>query len=647
MDPELAKAVRQMLAAQANAKKAGVVLAPADLDAFIREETGGKYSLAHAQKLVQSLVADHGNAVASGLEGFTGNFGDELVGLLPDALGGGEGGKEQMRLRTDLFHQQHPVADVALGVGGALASTPLLPELKAAEAAGTGARIARASGIGALYGGAAGAGSGEDAASRLTHGALGTAAGAVLGTALPAVVAGAKTIFEPLERANARLTEAIMQSGGFGAVRKSLSDVVAAGKGELAHLADLSPRLRGAADFAANNSEDAFSRIREAVDARAAGTPQRMLDDYRGAAGDAHGPTRMQQLKDALSGWAGEAYGKIRGMENQFDKKAVSETLNHPDLQGAWKYARRAGDLATPEGKALDEFFKLLSSTDPEVRAAARKSIVEEGGIPSASERPVSFNDLQQFKRILDARVKKAYAAGDGELAKQYSLVRDKVKQIIVDKVPEYTATDAEYARRKGLIQAVQDGMDAFHKNDITALKNKVASLSPEQLEQFRHGLASEQIVALQGKGTGSAAVREMTADKLAQQARLKVVFGNEETFDKFMNQAKTEKQFDALKETVGNSATARRLAAREHDPLNDVTRNMHYSLLRRVEHAIGRRVAGAIQHKTAGEMTGPLLTKGEDAISKLLRELEKDRSPLVKSWMTDQLPAAIGSLFH
>jgi len=355
----------------------------------------------------------------------------------------------------------------------------------------------------------------------------------------------------------------------------------------------------------------------------------------------------MEELKQTLRGWAGDAYGALRGMGNKFDTKAVATDLQHPDVKSAWNYVRRNGDLSTPEGKTVDSFFKQLTDPNPDVRLAARRAIVGGDGEVVAGERPNTFNDLQQFKRILDAKVKKAFKAGDGELGNAYKTVRDKVKSIITDKLPEYTATDAEYARRKGLIQSVQDGMDSFHKNDITALQHKVASLSKDGLEQFRHGLASEQIVALQGKGTGSAAVKEMTTDKLAQQARLKVVFGDEKTFDSFMEKAKSEKQFDQLKDVIGGSATARRLSSAAHDPLTDASRDLHRGMHYATIHALTHKITSAIQNKTATEMAKPLLTKGGDAIEKLLGELEKNRAPLVRRWMSDQLPAAMGSLFH
>lgn len=646
MDPELLKTIREYVKVSASAQKSGATVTPENQEEFFREKTGGKYGFKDADKIMQGLRGDHGNGVASFLQGFTSNFGDEIVGALPEALGGGEGGKEQMRLRKDLFAQDHPVGDAAIGVGGALASTVLLPELKMAKAATTGARIARGAGIGAAYGGAAGAGEGETIDERLSKGAFGAGAGAVLGAIPGAAVATYKTLAAPLERATARIEEAIQQMGGFHAARGELARLRASGKDHLALLADLSPHLNAAADFSANNSDKARVAIKGAVDDRAAGTPQRVLDDFRNAAGDAHAPTRTEDLTQSLRSWASDAYGKLRGMGEKFDTKAVAKELQHPQLGKAWQYIRRNGDLSTPEGASLDDFFTQLKSADPDVRAAARKAILNSDGTATA-ERPVSFGDLQQFKRILDARVSKAFKAGDGELGNAYKTIRDKVKGIITQKVPAYAATDAEYARRKGLIQAVQDGVDAFHNNDITALKNKVASLSPEALEQFRHGLASAQIVALQGKGTGSAAVREMTTDKLAQQARLKVVFGNEKTLNDFMEKAKTEKQFDQLKEAVGGSQTARRLAASAHDPLDEVSRNMHNGLISRVTHAATRRVVQAIQHKTAGEMAKPLLTQGGDAIERLLGELEKNRAPLVKRWVSDQLPAAIGSLLH
>jgi len=233
MDPELLKAIREYMKVSADVQKSGATVTPENQEEFFREKTGGKYGFKDADKVITGLRGDHGNGVASFLQGFTSNFGDEVVGAMPDALGGGEAGQEQMRLRSDMFHQDHPVADAALGVGGAVASTALLPELKMGRAATTGARIARGAGVGAAYGGAAGAGSGENTDERLMKGGFGTVAGGVLGAIPGAAVATYKTLLAPLDRATARVEEAIQQMGGFHAARGEITRLRAAGKDHL------------------------------------------------------------------------------------------------------------------------------------------------------------------------------------------------------------------------------------------------------------------------------------------------------------------------------------------------------------------------------------------------------------------------------
>ena len=129
MDPILAKTVRAYLLMADRAKAQGLQLAPGDFDQAIKTMTKGKYGLSDVNKYISSVDSGVGlrNVGRSLFQGGTFNWGDELVGLLPEALGGGKGAEEDMRTREALFHRAHPYIDDAGQIAGGLVPTLLLP----------------------------------------------------------------------------------------------------------------------------------------------------------------------------------------------------------------------------------------------------------------------------------------------------------------------------------------------------------------------------------------------------------------------------------------------------------------------------------------------------------------------------------------
>lgn len=275
MDPELIKAARQILTARYNAKKAGVDLTAADLEAFIRAETGGKYGLEHAERIISRVntAVSSRNIAASAAQGALFGFGDELRGLVH-----GEADKELTRLRDDMFRREHPYVDGASAVAGGILTGIALP----GGAAAHGVRaVGRGAAIGAGAGALAGAGAGEGADDRLRKAAAGFATGGVAGMIAPALASGASRLKDPVHRAYARIDRAIQQSGGVAQIRARLGEIAAAGRANEVLLGDLSPQLRQVTDFAANASDETFVPLESILTTRRTNAPQRMLNDAR------------------------------------------------------------------------------------------------------------------------------------------------------------------------------------------------------------------------------------------------------------------------------------------------------------------------------------------------------------------------------
>jgi hypothetical protein len=656
MDPILTVAVRSMLTAQKRAVAAGTPLAPEDLEAYLREETSGKYGLKDAQKLVSSIDTDVGprNVFRSAAQGATMNFGDELLGLLPEKLGGGKAGQEEMRLRGELFKNAHPKTDFVAGLAGAALPTLLAPE---AEAASLGAAATRGAATGAIVGGLSGAGEGEDLKSRAQGAAVGGLAGTAFGAVLPSLVGSAKYALSPSLRASARIAAAIEKSGGKDAVSKSVADIAANGRGADVMLADASPHLRAATDFAANNSDDTLVPLAEKAAARKRNAPARLLDDVRQnlPGGDADAPAQAAQLGADTRAWAAgpDGYGGIRDANPEIDVSKIAARLNKPAIRSAWNTARVAGDITA--GDPLDALMQKLMKANPGVSRATLQSAAKSGAFgdelanAATGERPVTFDDIHTMKEILDDKVTAAFKSGRGALGNAYKTVRDEVTGAMHDAVPNAAAVDAKYGMRKSLERALQDGQEAFHLEDTRGLQRTVSKLSPPELEQFRTGLASELITQLRSAATNRNAAARLVNASAALEDKLKVAFGTQSTFEAFMKRVSAENNLSKIESTFGNSATARRLQASGFDPAEvgvdaAITGAAHgpAGILMAGKHLLTKAARGAVTRNTAREMGPTLMTQGAPNIQALIDRFAQ-RDPLVGKFGSMVLPGMAG----
>jgi hypothetical protein len=137
-----------------------------------------------------------------------------------------------------------------------------------------------------------------------------------------------------------------------------------------------------------------------------------------------------------------------------------------------------------------------------------------------------------------------------------------------------------------------------------------------------------------------------------AVQARLKVLFGNDDNYTKFMEHAGLEHQMAAAKSSYVGSDTYKNLKAATAEPIAMAMHgtgqtfapsasNMIQSTLRRtgVKWVLNKMNEGA-----ANEMHDVLNTPGADAVERLLRGLSPGTNPLVGAGSTVGAPAAISA---
>lgn len=613
MNPDLVKAARALVAARKQYPD-------------LSEQEAESIAKSFGQKAddvvgyIQKLRSDHGNIVASGLGGFTANFGDELVGALPSALGGGEAGKEEMRLRQELAQIDHPVgapaAELAGGLGSAVLTGGLAPELQVGgrvASAATNAAVA-----GGVYGAVAGAGAGETPSERLRKAALEGGAGAVLGGGIGAA-AGRIAEHTSIATALRRQLDAIDQSGGFQKLKQTLAEFRGAGRGNEVVTADLAPELQNLADFATQNDSRTYNKAAKILNDRQPDITERILADVEDVAGkplpDAE--KMATQLKDTKYDWANTAYGNLRNVDVNIDPKEVQKLVSTPTVDHLIEQAGLADDMAGSGSLAkLLERLRTGSRAPGDIAAAQQ--------IANTGRRPLSFNDLHQLERALDGKVGAAYTKGNVPLADAYKAVRNQVRGLLTQVSPEYADVTAEYAAKSQLQEMLTKGVDTWNKIGVRDLTDDLARLNPEDRELFRYGLASKLVDTLRDSNTNRNVAKQIMDKGISMQEKLKVVFGTPENFDKFMQRIHAEKTMGQTRGVIGGSVTHKRDADAMFNPLPALAgaaygpHGIVSSLLHHVAGSAGQTEKRAVASKIGDNM----FTQGADKVDALLRKL-------------------------
>lgn len=626
MDPILLKALRELVEKQARLKAAGVAIEPAHVEEFLRVRTQQRYGLADAQRLLGSIDTSIGarNLGRSAAQGALMNWGDELLGVV-----GGEGAKEDMRLREALFRRDHPVADAVGGLAGGVGAAMLVPG--AGAGATLGRAIAQGATVGAGAGLASGAGSGEGLRDRGRRAAIGAGVGLAGGVALPTIAAGAKQLVSPAARAGRKVADAVERSGGVGALRQSNQAFRDAGRGEEVMVGDLSDEMRGLTDFAANNSDAVYDALAPALAARQRDATGRVVADVTRAVGNPEATARQAELAASRSAWAAgpTGYEGLRQANPQLPADAIAarlETfLEQPHVASLWAEAQRIG----------------LVGTRPNLRSQ------------------LSFQTLQNLKEALDNAVGRAFTSGAGDLGRRLGEVRDEVVSTMTDLVPGYAPVAAEYGRRRGLETAVEAGMTAWNAPDSRPLVAYVRQLSStaggqEALAEYRAALASQLISHLRSQGKNRRVATALTNMPDAMQDKLEIVFGDQATFRQFMTRVQREHELSRLASTVGNSATHRRGQAAQADPLEDVALTAGGQIVAggpsgaalAVGGSLARRSRDVVARRAARRVGPTVMTRGSDAIDELLRTFTL-RPPVVGRAFTNAAPAGLAGLLY
>lgn len=558
------------------------------------------------------------NLGRSMVQGASFNFGDDLVGMLPEWMGGGSKAKAEYRRRDEAFRKAHPVAAGAAEIGGGF----VVPGGIAGEALGGAMNVKRAIGAGALLGGASGALAGAGAAEggleeRAAGAARGAVPGAVVGAVIPGALATGKALFSPASRAAARLRGAVGRSGGPQAVIASAEAADELGRGAEQILGDQSKPLQQATDFAANNSEQAFEALERPMAGRAQDVNQRVLNDVTARTGNPDADQIADQLRDARLTWAesDEGFGGLR-RSNPAVLPMMGERFQKLMAQD---HVREALDQARDVGLIGD----------------ASLGIPKDGGS--------SFAVLQGAKERLDAMVGGAFGRpGLRDLGVKLKQIRGELIGLMREGVPGYGKVADQYGKMMDVETALQHGQASYTQPDSRGLKDLFSSYSADEKRAFRQGLVSELIVDLRRQATGQAAANRMVRMSPRHKDVMEIAFGSKMELQRFMAEMEIERQMSKTGEALAGSQTHRRGAATA-DPaaiaVDAATQGPVGAAVGAGRSMLPKWLAGA----TAREMGPTLATQGTPNITELMRRMQRSPQDLLGEIAARRAPIAAG----
>jgi hypothetical protein len=375
-------------------------------------------------------------------------------------------------------------------------------------------------------------------------------------------------------------------------------------------LADLTMPLQQAADFAANNSEQAYETIAKIAQPRQAGASNRLLDDVTSQVGNPNGAQIADDLAKNTQQWAQgpSGYGGLRA-QNPVVVPAMAQDFNDllqsPPVRQAWQQAREVGLI---------------------------------GPMPKSGS--VSFDVMQGALERLNTAKESAFSRGANDLAFRLKGAQEALEEQMSKAVPGYADVAKEYGVRKSLERAVKRGEEIFDEEDTRGLRNELSQMTTQQVAQLRQGLASKMISRLRNAQTNKNEAQRLLNRSAAMEDKLNLVFGDQKTFDEFIKKAELEAEFARTTKALGGSQTHRR-GASHFDPAvvaAEAAVSPHGAAFVAARNALPPYLRG----RTAQQMAPDLMTQGASNIEELLRKW-KNRPGLLPGALGGAAPVGLG----
>lgn len=588
-----------------------------------------------------------------------GSWLDELsagtVGLANKISGGAIGAPYDenlayYRARDRQFDKANPKTSMGLQIGGALASAPFTPMLRATQGATMLGKTANAALTGAAYGGLYGAGLGEGDSDTVQKTVEGAALGGVLGGAVAPVSAGLSNAYKYV-RDGLRPLPQELQGTSRGAVDRVSRAMIDGGVappngiappppgtaanarlyqnqsrelGGEAMLADMSSNLTGQAAGLATSPGRGQDIVRNAIEERARGAAQRIRGDTDAVLGPAQNLVQLEQaVTQGAKDRARPLYEAFYNTPIRADSELVGILQRVP--QSAWAKAQQ---LATAEGVDLGQ-------------------VINTG------------RGIDLMKRAIDDIARAEGRGTNGE--RVYSgLARDlrsSVDRMLSPRAPDQSVW--AMARREAgeglqFREALGEGRQAFARGTHPdQLRADINGMNAVERQGYQEG-ARGQIRDIMGNAAtaagenGATKARAALGSEFAREKLQMIVPPAGPTNPladprQLIRRLDAETRFaDTQRQVVGNSETARRLAAQKEIP-NPAARSETLGNLRNVS-VSGVLAEGAT--KAVNAMLGGAINARNDRIgadmARLLVEQGSRRDEVARALMAYQQGRAV-----
>lgn len=467
-------------------------------------------------------------------------------------------GRDESIARTQGFADRNPGTAFALNTAGTLAN-PVMQKIMPSAEAGLLKQSVQSAGIGAGTGAVMGfENTPGDLGDRAGGAKTGAVVGGAFGAAAPAVVAGLTKGFQyatdqtvgrlPFAQqavANRKIAEAAARDGYKTpeAIAQRLAEI-----GPDATIADLGPNSQALAG--------AVSR-----------TPGRGKADLIG-----YVTQRQEGVRDANNVLSGTQSQRIQQQIDGLIPGDAQDTIKQAASQRAaqgrnYEAAKASGDLVDV-APMLSELDAEIAKSKGGIQAALKKVrgfIVDENGRPE-----VTIDTLHQAKMAIDDLMSSGEARNSmGRVAQ--AKVRDFQDKLIsaIGGAGEggalYDAGRVGTAAAWRTTDAVNSGAAFMSKAEFgraSDVKAAIDAMSPEQLDAFRQG-AAQALKDKIGDLVTRADATKRIMDMPALEERIRLAFGDDRTFKRYIDALKGERQmFGTYAEVTKGSQTAPRLAA-------------------------------------------------------------------------------------
>lgn len=516
--------------------------------------------------------------------GMTGNFNDEIAaggGAVGGAIGnlikgnpadiGGEynASLAEHRKFNKNFQEDHPVSAFTGEMGGAAVS-PLTRALmgkgvpaNASMTARVGSSALGGARTGAIYGAGGDEGDLVDRAGAAGKGAL---LGAALGGAAPAVVDATgntarmvldQTVgrlpFKQPDLAARKLAEALQRDGidpnYYNAAEAKLNQI-----GPDAALMDVGPNSRGLARAAYTTPGEGKTQIGDFLTARQEGT--------RDAGNVLQG------------GQAGRVAGQIEALVPGNAQAAQNATIAARGRLGTNYEAAKASTTPVDTQPLIAGIDKQLENAKGGIQtglAKARSYLLKADGTPDTS-----IAGLHEAKMAIDDLIS---GTGDSSIGRTAQSRLKAVQSDLVDAIekaaPDYRTGRLGTAAEWQKSDALEAGGKLFSKSEFTnpdEMKSALAKMGREELDHFRIG-AVQALKDKIGDMVTRADVTKKLMDVPALEAKVKLAFGDDALFKKYIDGLKGEKaMFESYSDITKGSRTTP-LAAEMADAKVDPSR--------------------------------------------------------------------------